>query len=52
MLENSINHLYLLCSMERILERYERYSYADRQLAANEIEQNVKPPLYGEISKF
>ncbi|KAE8686203.1 Agamous-like MADS-box protein AGL8-like protein [Hibiscus syriacus] len=26
--------------MERILERYERYSYAERQLAANEIEQN------------
>ncbi|XVF11747.1 hypothetical protein REPUB_Repub08aG0054400 [Reevesia pubescens] len=25
--------------MERILERYERYSYAERQLAANEIEQ-------------
>ncbi|XWS47912.1 hypothetical protein CRYUN_Cryun13aG0026800 [Craigia yunnanensis] len=27
-------------SMERILERYERYSYAGRQLTANEIEQN------------
>ncbi|KAK8499727.1 hypothetical protein V6N13_026769 [Hibiscus sabdariffa] len=26
--------------MERILERYERYSYAERQLAADEIEQN------------
>ncbi|XWS37250.1 hypothetical protein CRYUN_Cryun19dG0027200 [Craigia yunnanensis] len=26
--------------MERILERYERYSYAERQLDANEIEQN------------
>ncbi|KAK8515833.1 hypothetical protein V6N13_096844 [Hibiscus sabdariffa] len=26
--------------MERILERYERYSYAERQLAAGEIEQN------------
>ncbi|GMI95226.1 FRUITFULL, AGAMOUS-like 8 [Hibiscus trionum] len=26
--------------MERILERYERYSYAERQLAAHEIEQN------------
>ncbi|XP_039030549.1 truncated transcription factor CAULIFLOWER A-like [Hibiscus syriacus] len=26
--------------MERILERYERYSYAERQLAAKEIEQN------------
>ncbi|XP_022728796.1 agamous-like MADS-box protein AGL8 homolog [Durio zibethinus] len=27
-------------SMEMILERYERYSYTERQLAANEIEQN------------
>ncbi|XP_022769492.1 truncated transcription factor CAULIFLOWER A-like [Durio zibethinus] len=26
--------------MERILERYERYSYAERQLAANEIDEN------------
>ncbi|XVE54666.1 hypothetical protein DITRI_Ditri03aG0100500 [Diplodiscus trichospermus] len=26
--------------MERILERYERYSHAERQLAANEIDQN------------
>jgi len=26
--------------MERILERYERYSYADRQLLANDLEQN------------
>ncbi|XP_007037634.2 PREDICTED: truncated transcription factor CAULIFLOWER A isoform X2 [Theobroma cacao] len=26
--------------MERILERYERYSYAERQLAANEVDQN------------
>lgn len=27
--------------MERILERYERYSYAERQLLANDLEQNV-----------
>ncbi|EOY22136.1 K-box region and MADS-box transcription factor family protein isoform 2, partial [Theobroma cacao] len=26
--------------MERILERYERYSYAERQLAGNEVDQN------------
>ncbi|WRX18511.1 Transcription factor [Theobroma cacao] len=41
MVESSINsYLYPLCSMERILERYERYSYAERQLAANEVDQN------------
>lgn len=31
----------LVNSMERILERYERYSYSERQLIANDLEQNV-----------
>lgn len=38
---NSLNvHVLYGNSMERILERYERYSYAERQLLANDDPEN------------
>ena len=38
--------VYFVNSMERILERYERYSYAERQLAPNDQEPNVQLHLF------
>lgn len=37
--------VYLKNSMERILERYERYSYAEKQLTALDPEANVSSVL-------
>ena len=34
-------YFFFVNSMERILERYERYSYADKQLVANDQAPNV-----------
>lgn len=36
----------LMSSMEKILERYERYSYAERRLVANDNQSNVHTKLF------
>jgi hypothetical protein len=38
--------------MEKILERYERYSYAERQLAAADSEAQVCRPLQVVVQKL
>jgi len=43
----------LLCnSMEKILERYERYSYAERQLVATDLDSQVGPYYFIRVVIF
>lgn len=42
---HSSSALFIICSMERILERYERYSYAEKRLTATDSEQMVLYPI-------